>query len=547
MGSTELTFKEAAHRFLAPSDQLFEVGQLMNFQASDLESQVRHQLVMIEQRLCGSPPSPGQSSPPVMSQDLLQPRTCEICGRDFPDTLTFNFHMETHHPAQPYRCDVCPKSFSVPARLARHYRSHTGQKPYTCNICPKSFSVKENLSVHLRVHTQERPYPCTVCNRSFEHSGKLHRHMRIHTGERPHQCRVCNKTFIQSGQLVIHMRTHTGEKPYVCTTCEKGFTCSKQLKVHLRTHTGEKPYSCDICGKSFGYNHVLKLHQLAHFGEKVYKCTICKTTFANKKRLESHIKTHEDTLSPEMMETNTTVSSRPGSVDSQTSHTSDKENMASIYPSQENTFYRPLVISRPLSPPYPTHPHPAPLAHCNSSLITHPRHLVSDLARSTMDDQFILPSINTICPQEVDLVNQEQDGARVDVHLANRERKDKLSSSPITKSPVFPITPSLVENLMKEDLARYGPPTPLATPPLSPEIYAKCMVTTPTPRSPSPQPTPSPSISPSISMMTESSLPLRKRRLAYSECSLDLSYSPPRSTSPPPLRHSVIQFARCQS
>jgi len=143
-----------------------------------------------------------------------------------------------------------------------------------------------------------KQFSCNFCERSFEHSGKLHRHLRIHTGERPHECQVCGKTFIQSGQLVIHMRSHTGERPYVCTVCHKGFSCSKQLKVHNRTHTKEKPYCCDICGKSFGYNHVLKLHQVAHFAEKIYKCTLCDTTFNSKKHLESHIKYHDQRVSP---------------------------------------------------------------------------------------------------------------------------------------------------------------------------------------------------------------------------------------------------------
>merc|ERR1711879_228207 len=176
-------------------------------------------------------------------------------------------------------------------------RLASGERLPTSSPAPPSSCHHKSIS-EMPAGQRAKQFPCSFCKRSFEHSGKLHRHMRIHTGERPHECQLCGKTFIQSGQLVIHMRSHTGERPYVCTVCDKGFSCSKQLKVHNRTHTKEKPYCCDICGKSFGYNHVLKLHQVAHFAEKIYKCTLCDTTFNTKKHLESHIKYHDQRVSP---------------------------------------------------------------------------------------------------------------------------------------------------------------------------------------------------------------------------------------------------------
>lgn len=450
---------------------------------------------------------------------------CGLCEKEFYSKTELQEHMESHltHDSDfPYQRHDCGKGFSMAGGLARHNRSHTLEKPYTCPVCHKGFSMKENLSVHQRSHTQERPYPCPVCQRSFEHSGKLHRHMRIHTGERPHQCGMCDKTFIQSGQLVIHMRTHTGEKPYSCMSCSKGFTCSKQLKVHMRTHTGEKPYNCDICGKSFGYNHVLKLHQVAHFGERVYKCTICKNTFNNKKQLDSHIKTHEDEF-PELC----LSPGRPSSVGSSCSETtsSDKENSSIYHPSSVHHQVEECLKGIP------------PPAHLSSR-----RSLQA--SKTPIDAQFILPSINSICPGEVLPFPTIHNRPTLKLtETTFNTPSPRSSSSPRRTSCVFPVTASLMKNLIMEDLAQYGPPTAIIRNPITSEMVIKASSVVPSISSPPPlsvsmstPSSPTRSVSPTFSMMTESSLPLRKRRLAFSESSTD----EPIVKSP---RGSVIMFA----
>jgi len=318
---------------------------------------------------------------------------------------------------------------------------------------------EENMKTVAR--SGARNHQCSVCQKSFEHSGKLHRHMRIHTGERPHECQICGKSFIQSGQLVIHMRAHTGDRPYACNLCDKAFTCSKQLKVHKRTHTKEKPYKCEICGKSFGYNHVLKLHQLAHFGEKIYKCTLCDTIFNKKKHLEVHIRNHDDPC---------------------------------MLPSIQSLSQPKALSATPTTTPPPAHQH--------YEKVTPP----------SMESHIILPSINTVCPD----IRMFRD------QVAPQDLSTRGKSRIIRRNPLYPVTENLIKTLLAEDLKEFGPPAPLVSPALSPEIYGDCLVPSPytSPLTPPLSTTPSPPSTPlSMSTMSESSLPLRKRRLALSDCS----------------------------
>nr|XP_046170544.1 zinc finger protein 574-like isoform X2 [Oncorhynchus gorbuscha] len=138
----------------------------------------------------------------------------------------------------------CRRRFASSSALGEHIVAHcqgtlgkgSGSKRFHCQICGKDFAYTSTFNVHMRIHTDERPFECSTCGKRFRQLPHLKDHERIHSGLRPFCCWVCGKAFSVAGRLTEHARIHSGETPYTCHRCPSAFRSRSNLDKHIRLH-----------------------------------------------------------------------------------------------------------------------------------------------------------------------------------------------------------------------------------------------------------------------------------------------------------------------
>lgn len=140
---------------------------------------------------------------------------CEKCDKTFQKLFAYNEHMNSHTKALYYPCLYCEKTFFRLTCQKRHIKTHLakpGKKskktPFLCNICGKTFPYTNTYQRHLRMHQNVRKYECGVCTKKFSQSQHLQVHMRVHTGEKPYICDLCGSAFSLAATLRKHKSVH---------------------------------------------------------------------------------------------------------------------------------------------------------------------------------------------------------------------------------------------------------------------------------------------------------------------------------------------------
>ncbi|GAA51134.1 hypothetical protein CSKR_107804 [Clonorchis sinensis] len=130
----------------------------------------------------------GTNTPLLTSttRQAVNPHTCNLCGKSFPDSTHLRRHAGVHTKLKNYLCDCCTKQFKYESSLKIHKQvahpdkeTEDSMAKHVCEVCGRRSACRKAKETHMRVHTNERVYICHVCGQSFSQSSSYKRHVRI--------------------------------------------------------------------------------------------------------------------------------------------------------------------------------------------------------------------------------------------------------------------------------------------------------------------------------------------------------------------------------
>ena len=109
----------------------------------------------------------------VRLSHLVDPRTCEVCGKLIDNPQKLKLHIKTVHSGvekkprkvdkSDWACPICGKVVNAYLKT-KHLQTHEEAK-YTCDICGKKIKTKNNFDQHMNIHMNILDFRCEPCNK----------------------------------------------------------------------------------------------------------------------------------------------------------------------------------------------------------------------------------------------------------------------------------------------------------------------------------------------------------------------------------------------
>uniref|UniRef100_A0A8D8YM65 PR domain zinc finger protein 5 n=3 Tax=Cacopsylla melanoneura TaxID=428564 RepID=A0A8D8YM65_9HEMI len=140
--------------------------------------------------------------------------SCHLCERTFSTVANLREHMNIHIPSKKHVCEVCGQAFVHKGSLNTHKFSHG--TPFTCNHCGKNYANPLTFKTHiLENHSNLPKYVCDICGKELKTESNLQKHMVVHSNERPFICPICNASYKMKKHLRQHQRQRHENKKVI--------------------------------------------------------------------------------------------------------------------------------------------------------------------------------------------------------------------------------------------------------------------------------------------------------------------------------------------